>query len=908
MATGTGPCRSAPADQSHQNPHELSEDDLRVVFKALHSVAEKYKFLGVEMNVKMNEIKKIQSQCSDPGECLLEVLSVRLRQIPPLTWRDIDTALRSDTVGEPLLADRIRRKYRHLYSPNPSFEASFDQEQGRKMSKITKNKKKAKYAKKYMQQDSDKEVSESERYRESPEKLNVDEKVVKMTQQKAKKSTYTKRHSKPGKQYIEKESKHKGETQRKKKATKYDKESQVVCSSKHRHKVKHSEQRAQKEVQIESESESFASNSEEETVNTDDFETAEESYSSEQEKDSAEEVSETERYQKPSEQPRDDEYPHSHRETPVRKTKGKRGKSSAIEKTKFESQSKPEGKAKRKKKSIDQSVSNKASQHEMAGDAHGKHEKAVQECKQKKSEKHSKKGVQKAPRENESESSEMTREEGRSSSYHRGKSRKPKSAKDTNQLKQSHGKKLDYQTTAKKDVAKKGKGNVPVAGEQSSDEEVREKSAPKSHRKKEEQTKSESEDESSSASTSDDRSKLHVHESTRMREHHKVYPNTDGNEIEKERAVRIKKKTEVTKQKGSHSSDTDMRKQSKEGKRSTKVNQTTKKTSKEMYLKADTSLRKERKEQAEKERISSVIEQDTPSSDSTQEDSKDEESDSDDSSEDEEDRDSEQKSSNEEEETEPDDESSPDTSEEEVKRKPAVLDTNKRTKETGERKGKRLKIAADVQDLPGDEDQSDPGGRDQEEHDIQPKKRSRRRHRESSMSPTTRGSSSPSSSQGDGQQQVFKEQNQKHDTGSKRQRRKKKRRKNEKNVPSCSKSDDSSPECDMNKNLSKEEGKKLRNVFKRYFGQLCCEIPDPVETAAQLQKKGLISHSMMKDMIMSPESQQAKKITLLSALDKKIKSHPDCIFAFIESLFENTALQKVGVEILTEAGKLFINL
>ena len=45
---------------------------------------------------------------------------------------------------------------------------------------------------------------------------------------------------------------------------------------------------------------------------------------------------------------------------------------------------------------------------------------------------------------------------------------------------------------------------------------------------------------------------------------------------------------------------------------------------------------------------------------------------------------------------------------------------------------------------------------------------------------------------------------------------------------------------------------------------------DPVETAAQLQKKGLISQSMMKDMIMSPESQQAKKITLLSVLEKKI--------------------------------------
>ena len=39
MATGTGPDLTEQADQS---PHELGEDDLRVVFRALHPVAEKY--------------------------------------------------------------------------------------------------------------------------------------------------------------------------------------------------------------------------------------------------------------------------------------------------------------------------------------------------------------------------------------------------------------------------------------------------------------------------------------------------------------------------------------------------------------------------------------------------------------------------------------------------------------------------------------------------------------------------------------------------------------------------------------------------------------------------------------------------------------------------------------------------
>ena len=906
MATGTGPCRSAPADRSSD---ELGENDLRVVFKALHSVAEKYKFLGLEMNVRMNEIKKIQSQCSDPGECLLEVLSVRLKQIPSLTWRDVDTALRSDTVGEPQLADRIRRQYRHLYSLDLSFEASLDQRQGRKMSERAKRKKRAKkekFAKKYTQQDSDEEVSESERFRISSEKLNVNEEVIKKTQQKLKKSPHKERHSMPEKEYIEKEIKHEGRT-RKNKATKYDKERKVVCGSQHRHKVKHSEQSDQEE-QMESESESPATSSEQQ-IQINNSDSTEESYSSEQESDSAEEVSEKERYQKPSEQPRDDEYPHSHRETPVRKTKGRRGQSSDLEKTKFEIQSKPEGKAKREKKAADQSVST-ASQHETADDPHNKCERVAREHKQKKSEKNSKKGVQKAPRENESESSAMRREEERvSSSYHRGKSRKPISAKDIHlQQKQSQGKKLEYPTkpTAKKNVDKKGKRLYPVAKEQSSHEEVREKPAPKSLQQKQEQTKSESEDESSSASTNDDQSEL-LYESTMMKKHHKMHPNIDGNEIEEERAVRMKKKMKVTKQKNSHGSDSDMREQRKEGKTSTKVNQKTKKTSKEKYLKADTSPRKERKERAEKERILSkkkVIEQDTSSSESTQEDSGDKESDSDDSSEDEEDRDSEKKSQVEEEETEPDDESSPDTSEEEdVKRKPVVPCTKK---ETGGRKGKRGKIAAD---LPGNED---PGGRDKEEHDIQPKKRSRRRHRESSMSPTARGGSSPS---------TLEEENQnkgesKKKTDPIRQKRIKEqgvdikqekiRRKEEEDIPSSSDTDDSSPECDM-RSLTEEECKKLKKVFKCFFGKLCCAIVNPVETAAQLQKKRLISQSMMKDLIISPESQQSKTISLVGLISKKIGAHPDRLFLFIDNIlldYDAPQLQRVGRDMLTEAGNL----
>ena len=283
MATGTGPCRSAPADQSHQSPDELGEDDLRVVFNALHSVAENYMIFGVEMNLTMNEIKRIQRQFSNPNECLLEVLSVRLKQIPSLTWRDIDTALRSGPVGEVRLANTIREKYGHLY---PSSQA-LDHKQGRSSSEMTRiatmeEKKEMKYPQK---QDIDEEVSESERHSKPSEKLEMySDSITEETQQKANESPYTKRHSEPD---YEREMHHEGNTN---KATddKGKSESEVVD----RHKVitgECSEQRAPKEVQKAPKSESIASSTERQVV-TDEFEAAEGAFSSEQEEeDSAEE-------------------------------------------------------------------------------------------------------------------------------------------------------------------------------------------------------------------------------------------------------------------------------------------------------------------------------------------------------------------------------------------------------------------------------------------------------------------------------------------------------------------------------------------------------------------------------------------------------------------------------------------
>ena len=301
------------------------------------------------------------------------------------------------------------------------------------------------------------------------------------------------------------------------------------------------------------------------------------------------------------------------------------------------------------------------------------------------------------------------------------------------------------------------------------------------------------------------------------------------------------------------------------------------------------------------------LERDLPSSEMAQTDSGDGESDE--SSEDE--NESEQQSSDDEEETENDstaEENEEKRSEKSRKSKEKATHPTTEMRKTNDAysrrvKGKKSSKAAGApskDDSHGDKEESDAGGsRDQED---QPKKRNRRRHRESSKSPIVRGGSSPSSSQ------------EERKPGSRRQRRtpkhggkykRKEKKKRRETSSSSSDTDSSSPESEMLKNLTKSEKKKLKKVFKYSFGQLCSASFNPVETAVQLQKKGLISQGMMMDIIRSPEPQQEKIIRLVCGLDNRIKSRPERLFGCIEVLLENDALQKVGREMLRETGKPF---
>ena len=298
------------------------------------------------------------------------------------------------------------------------------------------------------------------------------------------------------------------------------------------------------------------------------------------------------------------------------------------------------------------------------------------------------------------------------------------------------------------------------------------------------------------------------------------------------------------------------------------------------------------------------LERDLPSSEMAQTDGE-----SDESSEDE--NESEQQSSDEEEETENDStaEGKEERRSEKSKEKAThpTTEMRKRKSQDDENsrrvKGKKLNKAAGApskDDSHADKEESDAGGsRDQED---QPKKRNRRRHRKSSKRPIVRGGSSPSSSQEERKPGSRRQRRTPNHGGKYKRKEKKKRRETS---SSSSDTDSSSPESEVLKNLTKSEKKKLRKVFKYSFGQLCSASFNPVETAVQLQKKGLISPGMMTDIMLSPESQQEKIIRLVRGLDNRIRSRPERLFGCIEVLLENDALQEIGREMLRETGKPF---
>ena len=161
MATGSS--------QEASPSGNLGEDDLGKLYEALHCVKTSYKPIGLQIGVKINEIKSVEKQETDLGDRLLEMLSIRVKKAKVLTWKDIVEALRSQCVGEGKVADEIQTKYglaaasEGATSKEHEKQAQFNERESEKSKQSTEgdppmNKEEVSY-----KQDSDSEGEGSER-------------------------------------------------------------------------------------------------------------------------------------------------------------------------------------------------------------------------------------------------------------------------------------------------------------------------------------------------------------------------------------------------------------------------------------------------------------------------------------------------------------------------------------------------------------------------------------------------------------------------------------------------------------------------------------------------------------------------------------------------------------------------
>ena len=103
----------------------IGQEDLKSLHSELHPVSDKWFSLGIQLQISFETLKSIQSDNRTTAECLLEMLTVWLKQIHPShTWDILIDALESPPVGEMALADQLRAKYCpqieraiHGYSP-----------------------------------------------------------------------------------------------------------------------------------------------------------------------------------------------------------------------------------------------------------------------------------------------------------------------------------------------------------------------------------------------------------------------------------------------------------------------------------------------------------------------------------------------------------------------------------------------------------------------------------------------------------------------------------------------------------------------------------------------------------------------------------------------------------------------
>ena len=884
---------------------EFGVKDIRALHEALCPVSARYKFFGLQIGVDINEIKKIEANYKDSSEILLEILCSRLYQEPALTCADICKALRSQTVSMCQLAN--------------SFQSCFECQGGQhkvknETERESSEKKKAET------------ISESAIHFRMSEKESKDES----------KSQYA----------VVEIQIHKNDEPKSKRAKKKAcKKENYQCTSEHPVsksviQLRMSKKESERSKRIESDDELNSDESEKSGKAEKSAEVERQMHErdepkSKRAKKTAHMRERAVKKQCPSEQLEPDEYKEYYER---KQMKGKQKQKVQFSEIDASPQSGAESDQKRNK-SVKES------------------EKIVHKIMSTNSENESSDACKE--KETLSEITEKVRE---SAAYSKTKYQ-PQSAK-IREVKNEARKKgkilVKEESTKTQHSVLHRKTAVAVE----SDEDTCEQPSHKSKKKFEtEERESESTSDESETENPKHREKVKSKSPT---DTEKMYDEEIEKVVAKDEKKMPQKFKVATAMSSPHSNRLVEEEQCKQKKAKRSVDMKDQERESELQAKANRAkLQKPYIQLKERERVNKtnsgikakrlVAHSSEQALDESQTDPENEESDSgNDSSEDGEDSD--RRSSDEEEKTETDEEFSTAPREEEVKKKKkkeksvyhkkekakkegfeeerkliekekrvseAVVEQSKYDLQQGGRlldethtrkvKRERESEAASLKyDSSGHDEQSDPGhgSRDQEEHDNQQKRRKKKM--QTSISPTAIGSSSPSTSQDDEKKQpVSKKQgNRKKHVRKMKEKsgygrhstvQKKKEVKNRKQgtLTSSSETESSLSEYVM---LTKTEKKKLRTIFKCSFGKLCCAGFDPVATATLLQEKGLISKVLMEEMIMSPESQQAKIIGLVKALDRRIKSRPDKLFVCIDIFLKSDALHKTGKDMLNSAG------
>ena len=117
MATGSSKAASPTT--------ELGEKDLAELLRVLYPARHRCIYFGLEVGLEGEEIEGVENRYQNADDRLRAILSVRLNKAKPLTWNEIDSALRSKMVDKSGLAEEIRRKYGHLFI---SAEREYDED------------------------------------------------------------------------------------------------------------------------------------------------------------------------------------------------------------------------------------------------------------------------------------------------------------------------------------------------------------------------------------------------------------------------------------------------------------------------------------------------------------------------------------------------------------------------------------------------------------------------------------------------------------------------------------------------------------------------------------------------------------------------------------------------------------